>query len=296
MRFAVRTRVALSQFLILAAVSMLALSCSSAPRATEASASGDARGPAQFAHTHVLGLRPLPIPPPPPGLRILFVGNSLTGFNNLPGQFRAIANRNGQTPVVGAFIKFGQTLQVQLADKALQSELRQRWDFVVLQEYSNIPLVNFALFSQDIAAFKAMLAPSGAKIVLYENYPYTDSPAGTMVALDQAYAKVSQATGADIIPLGRAMSDITQSLGAPVTYAKADIKHPSPLASYMFALMFAKYFYKLSPLGASTASTTTNTVDVYSGLATDPVPADLGQLYTPAQINAVQTAADKFVN
>ena len=76
--------------------------------------------------------------------KVLFVGNSLTANNNLPGMFEAFAQEAGKEVKVDKYIKFGLAPRHYINESALKNKIKeQSWDYVVLQ-------------SDDITAFPDM--------------------------------------------------------------------------------------------------------------------------------------------
>src|SRR5664280_2803382 len=79
-----------------------------------------------------------------PGLgscqRILFIGNSYTYVNDLPRVFTDLARSGGHRVQTGMSAQGGWTLADHVASTSTLDLLRSsKWDFVVLQEQSEIP-------------------------------------------------------------------------------------------------------------------------------------------------------------
>lgn len=81
--------------------------------------------------------------PDQPCTRLLFIGNSYTYVNDLPGMFAQLAGSGGHPVETRTLAEGGWTLADHVNDKntlpAIQSG---KWDYVVLQEQSEIPAVN----------------------------------------------------------------------------------------------------------------------------------------------------------
>jgi PKD repeat protein len=72
--------------------------------------------------------------------RVLFLGNSYTGVNNLPLLIKNIALSTNDTLIVDSNTPGGYTLQGHSTNTTSQSKLMAgNWDFVVLQEQSQLP-------------------------------------------------------------------------------------------------------------------------------------------------------------
>jgi hypothetical protein len=73
----------------------------------------------------------------PRPLSILFIGNSLTYFNNMPKMVSEIARANDMQIAVGLVASGGETFHEHIISGDYRETLRlRRWDYVVLQEQS----------------------------------------------------------------------------------------------------------------------------------------------------------------
>ncbi len=99
--------------------------------------------------------------------RILFVGNSLSGYNNMPGMVEEFAVAAGKNVLVDQAMFYGQALRQYVNDESLILKIKEQpWDFVVLQ-------------SDDITAFPDMYHIEMAvlntlKERILDNNPYTE--------------------------------------------------------------------------------------------------------------------------
>jgi hypothetical protein len=72
--------------------------------------------------------------------RVLFLGNSYTSVNNLPLLVKNIALSTNDTLIIDSNTPGGYTLQLHTTNTTSQSKLMAgNWDFVVLQEQSQLP-------------------------------------------------------------------------------------------------------------------------------------------------------------
>jgi len=120
-----------------------------------------------------------------PGTRVLFVGNSFTYRNDLPGMVRAMA-RDLDRPRTVYAVSYTRPY-ASLADAASSGELRRliasaHWDYVVLQERSLIPSLapaqRDARMRAPILALAREIRADGATPLLYETWGYrTGNPA-----------------------------------------------------------------------------------------------------------------------
>ena len=100
----------------------------------------------------ISGCSPSPVPEEP--IQILFIGNSYTFFNDMPGIFSDLAESGGFDADVTTVAKGGYSLADHTQDAETRSILEsQNWDFVILQEKSDIPAQVADLYPQSLRIF-----------------------------------------------------------------------------------------------------------------------------------------------
>lgn len=195
------------------------------------------------------------------GTSVLFVGNSLTYINDLPGVFKKFAAASplhldvevtSLTPG-GAFLydqwKHGQALAL----------LREKHPtFLVLQGQSTEPLSAPHSFAQSAARLKTEADRVGTKTILFATWarPANDpfykepasggSPAAMQARLDLAYATVAKNTGAILAPVGVAFVRARQI--APDIRLLDGTQHPSPVGTYLAATVLFRAMFGASPV------------------------------------------------
>lgn len=110
-------------------------------------------------------------------LRVMFVGNSFTFVNDLPGQIENIAQSLGDKLVHETSVIGGCTLWFQRAGKDARTAklLQEDWDFIVLQDYSMLPTVKEARAEYLYPAVKDFTShKKQAKVVMYMTWGYHD--------------------------------------------------------------------------------------------------------------------------
>src|SRR6185369_6488230 len=111
-------------------------------------------------------------------LRILFIGNSYTYVNDLPAALIALAKSGGHQIETGMAAEGGMTLanHVDSADTAKQIT-SSPWDFVVLQEQSQIPSVKQARIDQMYPAARRLVQQiegAGAAPIFFITWAHRD--------------------------------------------------------------------------------------------------------------------------
>jgi hypothetical protein len=200
------------------------------------------------------------------GANVLFIGNSLTATEtsatgeDMPAVLSHLASSRGKTFSYKEAINLGHTLQetwdAQIAQPFLTGVTH--YDFIVLQEYSTVPVQNPTLFYNTAVvtyqpSVQRSLTTSGT-VLLFENWALTDlypfsTRADYTTALDANYATLSGrlSTRNVIAPLSRAYEKVFAT--KPQTYLLQDGKHPNDAGIYLDACVFYAVIYGESPVG-----------------------------------------------
>ena len=218
---------------------------------------------------------PTPIPPTPtatstPALtptptlaavtRVLFIGNSLTFFNDLPGMFAELARSGGHEVEVDMSAQGGWTLSKHATStRTLDKIGQQNWDFVILQEQSVIPSIaderNESMYPA-VRLLDSKIGESGAETILFITWGYRDGlpDAGyrdfddMQAHLHRGYMDIANELGAMVAPVGIAWQNgIVQD--PQLGLWQRDGLHPSIEGSYLAACVFYAVIYQQSPEG-----------------------------------------------
>ena len=186
----------------------------------------------------------------PRTLKVLFVGNSLTETNDLPGALVRVANSDPQNPVrlvVGSNTRGGASLQVLYNDGCALRRIRaEHFDAVVLQEHSYFWTTpeEAAEARNGLAAWASAVRQTGAAPVYFEPWLFGVGavPAGAAVRdLRVATDADAEVYGAPVVRVGEAFAETSSTAGAPDLY-EADRHHPSAAGAYFAALIFFHHF------------------------------------------------------
>lgn len=186
---------------------------------------------------------PPPVEPAAPA-RVLFIGNSLTYYHNLPRVFERLAPP-GRALEVAMVAGPGFTLRDHWErGEALRTLRESRWGYVVLQEQSALgetwlvdgrPRVHDpGLFYDYARRFDAEIRKAGARTVLYLHWPRREAPARDGRALEHAFFRVGRELGALVAPAGPAWAEAGRAHPAINLYDD-DGLHPSPAGAYLAA-------------------------------------------------------------
>ncbi len=171
-----------------------------------------------------------------PSLKILFIGNSLTYYNDLPGTLAAVARTAGDTLAVESVTGPGYALLDHLQGKsdAVAAVKRGGWDFVVLQQGPSTLAVNRDSLVLWTGMFDSIIRPTGARTALYMVWPAGASAQG-IDAVRQSYQLAAQSVGGLFLPAGMALQLALQR-DATLPLLGSDAFHPSPLGTYLVAI------------------------------------------------------------
>lgn len=179
-------------------------------------------------------------------IRVLFIGNSYTYFNNLPEMLSKLAASAGLSLETEMVARGGATLQQHWEEGLALKALKQgRWDYVVLQEQSMLPVSDPATMHKYAKMFDAEIKQIGAKTVFYLTWARQNRPE-TQAALTEAYTKIAKELGAMIAAAGPAWQTAIKENPELVLHLP-DQSHPNSSGTYLTACVFYSLLFSKSP-------------------------------------------------
>jgi hypothetical protein len=179
---------------------------------------------------------------------ILFIGNSFTQRNDLPGLMAAMAAEREVSIQKELISAGGASLRMHWnSGRAAQAIATRRYDYVVLQEQSTLPVKNARRMAENIQLFHEVIKQAGSKTVLYMTWTRQHSPELQKVITD-AYNSVGKKIGAIMVPVGSAWARFIAEHNRPLLYDH-DQSHPSLAGSYFAACVFLASLLKINPTG-----------------------------------------------
>jgi hypothetical protein len=191
-------------------------------------------------------------------IRVAFIGNSYTYFNEMPKLVQELANgvagSNKRYVDYKQFTPPGCALKLHVKnDELIKSLKHDKWDYVVVQEQSEAPSVHTADVAKETYPYAAQIckyAREGnpdVKIIFYmtwghkdgtstpvEGYPLPDSYAGMQLRLMTSYLEMAYDNNAWCAPVGMAWQKVRTERPNLQLYM-ADRSHPSLAGSYLAA-------------------------------------------------------------
>jgi Domain of unknown function (DUF4886) len=195
------------------------------------------------------------------GVRVLFVGNSLTFKNDLPELVHRLGG--ARTPIfAGSFTAPGWQLWQFAGDRGLERLLHDvHWDVVVLQEQSQIPSFPADDRAREFTPYVERLAVearrSGAQPLLFVTWAHRtgdrrnvsgDTYAAMQQRVADGYREAARAASAAEAPVGVAWAEALTRRPRLELWAR-DGTHPSRAGSYLAACVFYALLTRRSPVG-----------------------------------------------
>jgi hypothetical protein len=189
-------------------------------------------------------------PPPGDGLAVLFIGNSLTYFNDLPQIVAAISLGADDDPpmrvAMVAFPNFSLEDHWNRGD-ALDAIDAGGWDVVVLQQGPSTLPANRAHLVEWSGRFAERIRAVGARPALFSVWPTDGTEAGFDATRD-SYAAAAEAVDGLLIPAGEAWR-AAWARDSRLSLTVVDGFHPSLLGSVIAAYSAWHTIIGRSPIG-----------------------------------------------
>lgn len=168
--------------------------------------------------------------------RILFIGNSLTYQNDLPGMVCQLARSVGRRLVCESVAKPDYGLEEHWhSGEARAAIAGGRWDVVVLQQGPSALPESRRLLIDYTKRFDAEITKTGARTALYMVWP-SRQRRGDAKAVSQSYRAAAASVGATLLPVGDAWLE-AWAIAPDLPLYAADNFHPSGVGTYLAALV-----------------------------------------------------------
>ncbi|KAA2217813.1 PKD domain-containing protein [Chryseobacterium sediminis] len=198
--------------------------------------------------------------------RVFFIGNSYTYVNDLPNLIQSIAASNGDVLEHHSHTPGGSTLQDHAGNPDVTSTINQgNWDYVVLQEQSQLPSFPYSQVQNEVYPFALQLsnlvknANACGNVIFYmtwgrKNGDGTVCPGWPSVCTYQGmddliyarYMEMAMNNEGIISPVGKVWRTIREQNPAIELYDQ-DQSHPSYIGSMAAAYTFYTIIFKKDP-------------------------------------------------
>jgi hypothetical protein len=230
---------------------------------------------------------------PAPDTRVLFIGNSYTYANGLPQMFATLAQAGKHPVAVDMAAVGGWTLAQHLGATETQGKLNGRqWDFVVLQEQSEVPAIPDARTAgmyPAVRGFTTQIRALKAEPVLFLTWGHRDGLPDAGLAdfgamqdqLTAGYLGIADELDDRVAPVGVAWQT---GVGRDSTMAlwDTDGSHPSVSGTYLAACVLYATLFHADPVGLpAPAGIPSATARVLQGLAGETVLTQTARWHMP---------------
>jgi hypothetical protein len=184
--------------------------------------------------------------------KILFIGNSFTARNDMPGILSKLAEARGRRCEYRLISAGGASLRMHWNKGAAQEEMRRaHYDFVVLQEQSTLPIKNPKRMHENVRLFDTVIKAARSRTALYLTWARQNAPE-TQKQITEAYTTIGSELDATVIPVGVAWERFIRSHRHPELH-DADKSHPTIAGSYLAACVFLAVLLGENPNGITTS-------------------------------------------
>lgn len=214
--------------------------------------------------------------------KVFFVGNSYTSTGNIPNLVKLIAADSGDELIYAAHTPGGATFQNHASNPTVTSTISQGdWDYVVLQEQSQLPSFPMSQVEQQVLPYAEQLSEMVkqhnpcAQVAFYmtwgrkngdsQNCSYWP-PVCTYDGMDdllyERYMLMAELNSDIVSPVGRVWRYIRNHYPSVELYS-GDGSHPSAIGSMAAAYTFYTVIFKNSPYDSNySGSISSDTMDI----------------------------------
>lgn len=183
-------------------------------------------------------------------MKVLFIGNSYTYFNDLPGMLQDLATRAGKSLETAAVTSGGKSLQWHWYNPQTLATLDAGgWDFVVLQDHSLQSIEDPEKMRRAATKLATRIRRGKGVSILYMTWARQHIPE-MQAAITAMYVRVAREIGAVVAPVGEAWRKVRAASPALMLHTE-DRSHPNILGSYLAACVFYATLFGETPVGLS---------------------------------------------
>jgi hypothetical protein len=200
-------------------------------------------------------------------LHVLFVGNSHTYVNDLPGLFHGLSEAGGRPVRTDASTFGGYSLEDHTNTQATLDKIAQdSWSFVVLQEQSVIPTIHYWRYNSMYPASRvldSLIRLQGARTAFYMTWGWKNGGSqsyGDSWSLDfrdyfemqeslrVAYEGIAAELSSVVVPVGMTFAR-ARHVDSLVDLWQSDHCHATLEGTYLGACVFYAVLHAASPVG-----------------------------------------------
>jgi hypothetical protein len=193
-------------------------------------------------------------------MRVLFIGNSYTYVNDLPAVFAQLAGAGNHAVETSMIAQGGYALSDHLAAPAtIQAIDSKKWDYVILQEQSDIPAFpqsrSFSMYPAATALVERIRRGGSTPMFLMtwahrEGLPNSGfADFGSMqYQIEDGYLRIAKALDVGVAPVGFVWWQLRES-NPELDLWQEDGSHPNEKGTYLAACVLYAAIFRESPAG-----------------------------------------------
>jgi hypothetical protein len=200
--------------------------------------------------------------------KVCWLGNSYTYVNDLPTLVSQIATADGNTLIKDQNTPGGHTLQGHATNATSLAKISSNtWDYVVLQDQSQMPSFPWNQVVADVLPYAEILCDSirsanpCAVPLFYNTWGRRDGDSqwdsiNTFTKMNQrlynGYTVMADNNSGKRAPIGNGFAHVGDDLGSPIAFNslyQTDGSHPSIYGSYLAACMFYEMVFEETSQG-----------------------------------------------
>lgn len=190
-----------------------------------------------------------PSPDPNAQVRILFIGNSLTYVNNLPGMVKALSDSIGAPSTQTAAVAFPDfALEDHWNSGQARTALEQGgWTHVIMQQGPSALPESRQNLLQWVVPFDQAIRQQGGQPGMYMVWP-SSARDFDFDRVSETYRLAAEAINGTLFPAGEAWRAAWRRDGSLQLYG-GDGFHPSVMGTYLAAITITAIIHQRSPVG-----------------------------------------------
>jgi hypothetical protein len=200
--------------------------------------------------------------------RVLFIGNSYTYVNDLPGMFKSLSISLGKAVYTDMSAPGGYSLEQHLSNPETQLKISSgNWNFVILQEQSQMPAIEYYRYNFTYPSARRLDSiikshNSGTMFFMtwgrrYGGIQCIDTSCSPPFVnfshmqdtISSAYRMIANELNASLCQVGNVWKQSVNTDSSVILW-DADLSHPSLAGTYLSACSFYTKIFHSSPIGS----------------------------------------------
>jgi hypothetical protein len=173
-------------------------------------------------------------------IRVLMIGDSLTYYNDMPGLLQQFTVHEPHPIDVERRTFPYCSLATHLDHGAAERIKEGRFDYVVLQDFSRLPVTDPQTCIRSYERYNDVAKGANSKIIIFENWTRAGMD-DDFPKMRETYRIIEERTGGIRAPIGTAFRNLRAA--RPDIKLLLDDRHPSDAASYLIACVLYDVIY-----------------------------------------------------